>query len=77
MAAQLRQQFERASQSEGSVVVDDQLASAGSVPDHVADQHFSAESCLRIPREVHRALAIEAAEQGVSFSRLVSPKVAS
>ena len=57
-------------------VVDDLLASGDPVPEPVADRHFSGEFRLRIPPALHRALAIEAAEQGVSLNRLVSAKVA-
>lgn len=32
---------------------------------------------VRIPPEVHRSLAIQAAEQGVSLNRLASAKLAS
>lgn len=58
-------------------VVDDLVASGDPVPDPVADRHYSGEFRLRIPPALHRALAIEAAEQGVSLNRLVSAKVAS
>ncbi len=57
-------------------VVDDLLASGESVPEPLAERQFSGEFRLRIPPALHRALAIEAAEQGVSLNRLVSAKVA-
>ena len=57
-------------------VVDDLQASGDPVPEPVADRHFSGEFRLRIPPALHRSLAIEAAEQGVSLNRLVSAKVA-
>ena len=58
-------------------VVDDLHASGEPVPEPLADRQFSGEFRLRIPPALHRALAIEAAEQGVSLNRLVSAKVAS
>ena len=57
-------------------VVDDLLASGEPVPEPLAERQFSGEFRLRIPPALHRALAIEAAEQGVSLNRLVSAKVA-
>lgn len=57
-------------------VVDDLRASGESVPEPLADRTYSGEFRLRIPPSLHRALAIEAAEQGVSLNRLVSAKVA-
>lgn len=58
-------------------VVDDLLASGEPVPEPLAERHYSGEFRLRIPPALHRSLAIEAAEQGVSLNRLVSAKVAS
>ncbi len=57
-------------------VVDDLLASGEPVPEPLAERQYSGEFRLRIPPALHRALAIEAAEQGVSLNRLVSAKVA-
>lgn len=57
-------------------VVDDLRASGEPVPEPLADRTYSGEFRLRIPPALHRALAIEAAEQGVSLNRLVSAKVA-
>ena len=57
-------------------VVDDLLASGEPVPEPLAERQFSGEFRLRIPPALHRALAIEAAEEGVSLNRLVSAKVA-
>ncbi|MBX9471078.1 type II toxin-antitoxin system HicB family antitoxin [Microcella sp.] len=57
-------------------VVDDLLASGEPVPEPLAERQFSGEFRLRIPPALHRALAIEATEQGVSLNRLVSAKVA-
>lgn len=42
----------------------------------MAEKHYSGEFRVRIPPEVHRALATQAAEQGVSLNRLASAKLA-
>ncbi len=57
-------------------VVDELVTSGELVPEPLADRQFSGEFRLRIPPALHRALAMEAAEQGVSLNRLVSAKVA-
>ncbi len=57
-------------------VVDELVTSGEPVPEPLAERQFSGEFRLRIPPALHRALAIEAAEQGVSLNRLVSAKVA-
>ena len=46
------------------------------VPKPIADQVFSGKFMTRIPSELHRRLAIEAAEAGVSLNRLVSLRLA-
>lgn len=45
------------------------------VPEALADRKFSGRFMVRIPSSVHRALATEAAEQGLSINRLVSAKL--
>jgi predicted HicB family RNase H-like nuclease len=53
------------------------MESAGEpVPAAIAEKHYSGEFRVRIPPHVHRSLAIEAAEQGVSLNRLASAKLA-
>lgn len=42
----------------------------------LAEHRCSGEFRVRIPPTLHRALAIEAAEQGVSLNRLASLKLA-
>jgi predicted HicB family RNase H-like nuclease len=42
----------------------------------LAEKRYSGEFRVRIPPEQHRALAMQAAEQGVSLNRLVSMKLA-
>jgi predicted HicB family RNase H-like nuclease len=56
--------------------VADMQASGELVPAPFAEKHYSGEFRVRIPPEVHRALAIQAAEQGVSLNRLASAKLA-
>lgn len=46
------------------------------IPEPLAEKHYSGEFRVRIPPEVHRALALQAAEQGVSLNRLASAKLA-
>lgn len=57
-------------------VVADLTASNEAVPAPLAEKHYSGEFRVRIPPEVHRALALQAAEQGVSLNRLASAKLA-
>lgn len=46
------------------------------VPEPLADRTYSGKFMVRVPREIHRALAIRAAEEGVSLTRLVSARLA-
>jgi predicted RNase H-like HicB family nuclease len=46
-----------------------------SVPEPIAIRQFSGKFMVRIPPEVHRHLALEAAEAGVSLNRLASAKL--
>ncbi|MCO5098519.1 MAG: type II toxin-antitoxin system HicB family antitoxin [Rhodocyclaceae bacterium] len=56
--------------------VADMQASGETVPVPLAEKRYSGEFRVRIPPEVHRSLAIQAAEQGVSLNRLASAKLA-
>ena len=61
------------------VVVDcvaDMVASNEPLPEPLADRSYSGRFIVRVPPEMHRALAIQAAEQGVSLNRLVSARLA-
>ncbi len=54
------------------------ITSAGEpVPQALAEKQYSGEFRVRIPPELHRALALQAAEQGISLNRLASAKLAS
>jgi predicted HicB family RNase H-like nuclease len=46
-------------------------------PAPISSKSFSGKFVVRIPPEVHRALAIKAAEEGISLNRLVSAKLSS
>ena len=56
--------------------VADMQRSGEQIPNALAEKHYSGEFRVRIPPEVHRALAMEAAEQGISLNRLASAKLA-
>jgi predicted HicB family RNase H-like nuclease len=45
------------------------------VPSAIAGKNYSGKFMVRIPPEVHRKLAIQAAESGVSLNRLASSKL--
>nr|WP_319394117.1 toxin-antitoxin system HicB family antitoxin [uncultured Desulfobacter sp.] len=45
------------------------------VPLPIASKNYSGKFMVRIPPEVHRNLAIQAAESGVSINRLVSSRL--
>jgi len=57
-------------------VVADLKRSNDPVPEPISTRPFSGKFMVRIPPEVHRMLAIQAAESGVSINRLVSSKLA-
>ena len=56
--------------------VADMQANREVIPVPLAEKHYSGEFRVRIPPETHRALAMQAAEQGVSLNRLASVKLA-
>jgi len=57
-------------------VVSDMQANGEAVPEPLAERRYSGEFRVRIPPQLHRALALTAAEQGVSLNRLASAKLA-
>lgn len=57
-------------------VVADMQATGEPIPDPLSEKQYSGRFMVRVPSLVHRALATEAAEQGVSINRLVSAKLA-
>lgn len=57
-------------------VVADMQATGDPAPVPLSEKQYSGRFMVRVPSLVHRALATEAAEQGVSINRLVSAKLA-
>ncbi len=56
-------------------VLDDMLANGETPPDAIADRSYSGKFMVRVTPEVHRQLAIDAAEQKVSLNRLASSRL--
>ncbi len=56
-------------------VVADLEANNESVPEPIAVRKYSGKFLIRIPPEIHRRLALEAAEAGVSLNRLASARL--
>lgn len=57
-------------------VVADMEHSGEKIPEPIASRQYSGKFLVRVPPEVHRRLALEAAEAGVSLNRLASAKLA-
>ena len=45
------------------------------IPLPIASKHYSGKFVVRVPPEIHRDLALQAAESGVSLNRLASAKL--
>ncbi len=58
-------------------VVADMQARGESVPEPISRRHYSGKFMVRVPPEVHRKLALEAAEEDISLNRLVSSMLSS
>jgi predicted HicB family RNase H-like nuclease len=56
-------------------VVGEMQANGEAIPESLASRRFSGKFMVRVPPEVHRQLAVEAAEAGVSLNRLASAKL--
>ena len=56
-------------------VIEDMKSNNEAVPVPLASKHYSGKFMIRVPPEVHRDLAIQAAEAGVSLNRLASSKL--
>jgi len=56
-------------------VVADMIQHKEPIPEPIATKHFSGKFMVRVPPDVHRQLAIQAAEAGVSLNRLASAKL--
>jgi predicted HicB family RNase H-like nuclease len=53
------------------------IANGETLPEAIAERPHSGKFQVRIPPELHRRLAIEAAEENVSLNRYVNNKLAS
>jgi predicted HicB family RNase H-like nuclease len=56
-------------------VVKDMRTSEESIPEPIASRSYSGKLVVRIPPDVHRKLAVQAAESGVSLNRIASSKL--
>ena len=56
-------------------VVKDMRANGEIIPEPIASKNYSGKFVVRVPPEVHRNLALKAAESGVSLNRLASSKL--
>jgi predicted HicB family RNase H-like nuclease len=56
-------------------VVGDMQKGGESAPEPIASRNYSGKFMVRVPPEVHRKLAVQAAEAGVSLNRLASSKL--
>ena len=59
-----------------SECITDLEAAGEPVPEPISTKQFSGKFMVRVPPQVHRQLAVEAAESGVSLNRIVSAKLA-
>ncbi len=58
-----------------SDVAEDMIENEESLPDPISSKPYSGKFMVRVPPEIHRKLAIQAAESGVSLNRLASSKL--
>jgi predicted HicB family RNase H-like nuclease len=56
-------------------VISDMINNGEPVPAPIATKHFSGKFMIRVPPDVHRQLAIQSLEAGVSLNRLASAKL--
>jgi predicted HicB family RNase H-like nuclease len=56
-------------------VIFDMSENKEKIPEPIAARHYSGKFMVRIPPDVHRKLAIQAAESGVSLNRIASSKL--
>lgn len=59
-----------------SECIADMTKSGEGIPAPISARQYSGKFMVRVPPEVHRHLAIEAAESGVSLNRIASAKLA-
>jgi len=53
----------------------DMEISGETIPEPIASRSYSGKFMVRVPPDVHRKLAIQAAESGVSLNRIASSKL--
>ncbi len=58
-----------------AAVIEDMAESGEALPEAMSSRTYSGNFVTRVPEQLHRTLAIEAAEAGVSLNRLVSYKL--
>ncbi|MDJ0915662.1 MAG: toxin-antitoxin system HicB family antitoxin [Desulfobacterales bacterium] len=56
-------------------VIFDMLENNEKIPEPIASKNYSGKFMVRIPPDIHRKLAIQAAESGVSLNRIASSKL--
>ena len=56
--------------------VEDLEDSGEAIPEPLSTRHYSGKFNIRIGSDLHRALVLEAAQQGVSLNQLVTQKLA-
>ena len=56
-------------------VVEDLKKNREPVPEPIATKRYSGKFMVRVPPAIHRNLAIQAAETGISLNRIVSAKL--
>ena len=56
-------------------VIEDLKSNKELIPEPLSKKNFSGKFMVRVPPEVHRNLAVKAAEEGISLNRLASTKL--
>ena len=56
-------------------IIKDMEKNGEKIPQPFANKNYSGNFMVRVPPEVHRSLAIQAAESGISINRLVSSRL--
>ena len=56
--------------------IEDMVRAEEDIPVPISTRQYSGKFIVRVPPQVHRNLAIEAAESGVSLNRIISARLA-
>ena len=56
-------------------IISDMKSNNEKIPEPIACREYSGKFMVRVPPEIHRNLAISAAESGISLNRVVSSKL--